>query len=538
MFHPQEKFQGSDSYRFPANEPALFGIICSLSFLIAFILAGNQIFFANWGVVDDWESFIWLGPDKNLPFSEIWNTLLTKTEVGVPAERFRPCYYFLKIVETAVWGTNVHLWYFTRTLEFTVFIASIWWITSRFVGIWLGAILLVPILVMPFWADVWARLGPSEAYGSAAVGVLLFAAYGIFAGRRPGLRTLGAIAITVATIILVGVKETFVPFAGLSVTLLLVACARQLLSLSLAGLLVAVICTAGGAIILFVEKTVAGGTDYYSNSLAFSPLVTIARSSFVHAISYWGPVYLAVGLSLAMVVRSQGQTLRRWATASSVTAAIFIFLVAMYVSQCVAYRSYLPLNMRYDFPGALFVPMNYCLLSCYVAYMARPYFPPWSNWIVVGVAILSGYLLIPTAASQFRPFNLPIATFRNIQRTNSFFRELQSIISAAKNAPGRPVILEAHEPWSWSYEPVLALSTYLEALGATNPVSIRLRSEDRSSGALDEGLKPSMTLLQDQGSQRFVPLATSVANMKDGCISVGVNGPPAAECTGFVIKTE
>ena len=47
-----------------------------------------------------------------------------------------------------------------------------------------------------------------------------------------------------------------------------------------------------------------------------------------------------------------------------------------------------------------------------------------------------------------------------------------------------------------------------------------------------------MTLLQDQGGQSFVPLATSIANMKDGCISVGVNGPPAAECTGFVIKTE
>ena len=353
MFHPQEKFQGSDSYHFPANEMALFGIICSLSFLIAFILAGNQIFFANWGVVDDWKSFIWLGPDKNLPFSEIWNTLLTKTEVGVPAGRFRPCYYFLKIVETAVWGTNVHLWYFTRTLEFTVFIASIWWITSRFVGIWLGAILLVPILVMPFWADVWARLAhrkPMGAPRSECCSSRLTAFSPV--GARPS--TLGAIAITVATIILVGVKETFVPFAGLSVTLLLVACARQLLSLPLAGLLVAVICTAGGAIILFVEKTVAGGTDYYSNSLAFSPLVTIARSSFVHTISYWVPVYLAEGLSLAMVVRSQGQTLRRWATASSVTAAIFIFLVAMYVSQCVAYRSHVPLNMRYDFPrGAL-----------------------------------------------------------------------------------------------------------------------------------------------------------------------------------------
>ena len=263
----------------------------------------------------------------------------------------------------------------------------------------------------------------------------------------------------------------------------------------------------------------------------------IARSSLFHAISFWGPVYLAAGLSLAMVERSHGQTLRRWATASSVVAALFVFLVALYVSQCVAYRSELPLNMRYDFPGALFVPINYCLLSCYVAYMARPHFPPSSNWIVVGVVILSGYLLIPKAVGQFRPLNLPKATIRNIQKTDRFFLEVQSIVSAAKNSPERPIILETHEPWSWSYEPVFALSTYLEVLGAKNPVSIRMHSEGRSE-ALEDGLKRSMTILQDQGNKRFVPLATSVANMKDGCISVGINGQAAPECTGFTIKTE
>jgi hypothetical protein len=533
-----DKFQASGRFHFPTNRLAAFGIICGLSFLIALMLAGNQIFYANWGLVDDWESFTWLGPGMNFPFSEIWNTLLTKTEVGMPAGRFRPAYYFLKMVETATWGANVHLWYLTRTLEFTVFITSIWWITSRFVGIWPAAVLLIPILAMPFWADVWARLGPSEAYGSGALGILLLGAYGVFAGQSAGVQRIGAIAITVATVILVGVKETFAPFAGLSIALLLIACARQLLSLPLAGLLVAVVSAVTGAIIFVVQKTVSGGSDYYANPIELSPLVPIARASFVHAISYWGPLYFAAGLSLALLERSNGQTLRRWATASSVTAAVFVFLVAMYVSQCVAYRSALPLNMRYDFPGALFVPMNYCLLSCYVAYMTRSYFPSWSNWIVIGAVILSGYLLITKAAGQFRPWSLPRATFHNIQRTDTFFRELQSIVTAARNSPGRPIILETYEPWSWAYEPVFAFKTYLESFGGKNPVSIRMHSSDRSSGALDDGLKRRMTILQDQGSQRFVPLAASVADMKDGCISVGINGPAVPECTGFAIKTE
>lgn len=538
MLQPPDNFPASGSYQLPANHWAVFGTILGLSFLIALALTGNQIFYANWGLVDDWEPFAWLGAEGSLPFSEIWNTLITKTEVGVPAGRYRPAYYSLKALEMATWGTNVHLWYFFRTLEFTVFIASIWWITSRFVGIWPAALLLIPVLAMPFWADVWARLGPSEAYGSGALGILLLGAHGVFAGQSARVRGGGAIAIAIATVILVGVKETLVPIAGLSVALLAIACARRLLSLPLVGLLVVVVCGATGAIMLAVQQTLSGGAEYYAKQIELSSLAAIATSSLLRSIAYWGPVYLAAGLALAMLERSRGRTLRRWATASLVTAGLFIFLVAMYVSQCIAYRGELPLNMRYDFPGGLFVPFNYCLLSCYVAYMTRPHFPPWSAWVVICAVILSGYLLIPKAASQFRPGSLPKATSRNIQRTDTFFRELQSIVAAARSSPTRPVILETYEPWSWAYEPVFALSTYLEALGAKNPVSIRMHSIDRTSEVLDDGLKRSMTTLQDQGSKRFVPLAATVANLKDGCISVGINGPAAPECTGFAIKTD
>jgi hypothetical protein len=65
-----------------------------------------------------------------------------------------------------------------------------------------------------------------------------------------------------------------------------------------------------------------------------------------------------------------------------------------------------------------------------------------------------------------------------------------------------------------------------------------MHSADGPSGALDEGLKRNMTALQDQGNERFVPLARNTANIKDGCISVGINGPPAPNCTGFRISGE
>jgi len=521
----------------PTNRLAEFAAICGLSFLIAFVLTGNQIFLANWGVVDDWEIFSWLGTKKSLPFSEIKNTLLTMTEVGAPAHRFRPSYYLLKMVEAATWGSSVHLWYLTRTVEFAVFIASIWWITSRFVGILVGGVLLIPTLVMPFWGDVWGRLGPSEAEGAAALGALLLGAYGLYAGETSRRRTFGAIVVSAATLFLVGAKETFVPFAGLSIPLLVTAYARQKISLIVAALLVAITCVFSVSMIFFVQKAISGGADYYGKPVELTSLLAIAQSSFIRSVVYWAPLYITAILWFALRERSQGQTLRRWASASSATVAVFAFLIVLFVSQCVAYRSELPLNMRYDFPGALFLPMNFCLLSCYVGYMARLQFSGKSIGIFISVIAL-GYLVIPNASSQFRPLAIPKATIRNIQRTSAFFRELQSMVSAAKESPDRAIILEVYEPWNWSFEPIFSLVAYLSAMDSKNTISVRMHPSDRSSETTDDGLKRRIAALQDQGERAISPLATSLANAKGMCISVGINGPSVPECTEFRISTE
>ena len=39
------------------------------------------------------------------------------------------------------------------------------------------AVLLLPMLFLPFWGGVWARLGPSEIYGTLALGLMLFGIY-------------------------------------------------------------------------------------------------------------------------------------------------------------------------------------------------------------------------------------------------------------------------------------------------------------------------------------------------------------------------
>src|ERR1700733_11760739 len=137
------------------------GIISSISAAIAFALIGRQVFSANWGLVDDHDTFRFIGTGQRMPITDFLQVLLTKTEIGdVSNGRFRPSYYLIMLLESAAWGKNVHLWYLARTVFFAVFIASLWWLLGKFIRLWLAGALLLPNLFLPFWGGGWARLGP------------------------------------------------------------------------------------------------------------------------------------------------------------------------------------------------------------------------------------------------------------------------------------------------------------------------------------------------------------------------------------------
>ena len=199
---------------FPQSRLLNFIVIVCLSAAFSYLLTGKQIALANWGMIDDHEMFTFLGPNLHLAPGDIWNTLLTKTEVGTLQGRFRPSYYLLKVIEAAAFGPNVHLWYLVNTVSFAIFLASIWWTTLRFAGIWLSGALTASIALLSLWADVWSRLGPSESFGAAAVGIGLFAADLVMFSARPLLRNVGAVILALAAITLAGLKETFIPLAA------------------------------------------------------------------------------------------------------------------------------------------------------------------------------------------------------------------------------------------------------------------------------------------------------------------------------------
>ena len=522
---------------FPRSNALNLLMIACLSGALSFLLIGRQVYLANWGMIDDHEIYYFLGPGLHLPLSEIWSTLLAKTEVGSLQGRFRPGYYALKLIETSLWGTNVHLWYCARTIGFAIFLSSIWWFMRRFVGIWLGGVLTVCISLLPLWAGVWSRLGTSEAYGAACIGIALFAAYFLFFSEASRTRNVSAIVLALATVALIGMKETFVPLAGGSAAALILAGVARRISWFVVVVLALVISAALGGIIAVVTRQLdASGADIYVKPIEFWPVLAIGGKGLLLAIRRTWWICAAPILFFAVARKMSPRRPAGWIAATGMAIAAYGFLVAMYAVQCAMYRSDFPLHSRYDFPAMLLIPSSLCVSACYIFYMARRFLSErTADYAQLAAAAL---VFLGVASGLGRPDNgkaLAAAVRTNIETTNSFYNELQLALGAAKKAPDSPIILEAYGPGA--YEPVFSLSIYLPALGARNRISVRLHPEEKSQGKLYDGLQQELADLEKAGTGAFTPLRDSLGSLPQGCVSIGINGVPDAACAGFQVKT-
>jgi hypothetical protein len=523
---------------FPQNRLLNFVAIVCLSGVFSYLLTGKQITFANWGLIDDSEIFTFLGPRLHLAPGEIWNTLLTKTEVGLlHGGRFRPTFYLLKTSEASLFGPNVHLWYLGNTICFAIFLSSIWWTTTRFVGIWLSGALTASIALLSLWADVWSRLGPSEIFGAASVGVMLFAANLVMFSGSPLIRNLGAVVLTLAAVALAGLKETFIPLAagGLALVFILAVIERRLPPVLMAVLACLILACIGGIGFVVSKELYAAGADHYGKSVG--PGVT-----FLYAVAggldgllrtLWLWILPLVFFQMLKVVPDR--PLGQWISGSRMAVGIYLFLVAMYAAQCGLYRMLFPHNSRYDFPAMLLIPLTCCLLACEVSCRLRDRFPQRVINYAQLMAAVFLILALVNANLGKPPPALAVAVKKNIELTNSFFDELQRLVRSAKEAPDSPIILEAHGPLA--FEAVFALPTYLSALGARNPVSVRFYPDAQARGALYDGLQQRLASMQDKDSGALTPLAKSLANRSHGCLSVGLYGAADSACTPFQMSS-
>ncbi len=212
---------------------------------------------------------------------------------------------------------------------------------------------------------------------------------------------------------------------------------------------------------------------------------------------------------------------------------VYGLLLVMYAAQCALYRSSFPHNSRYDFPAMLLVPLTCCILACEVWRQLRPFYPE-RTMDHAGLAA-AGFLAFALAIANLgKGPDLVVAVRKNIDVTTAFSGELQRIVLAARENPKRPIILEAYQ--AGAYEPVFSFQSYLAAYGVQNVVSVRLHLDDRSHGALYDGLRRLLVQMQDTGGRGLVPLRDNLAGGSQGCISIEIDGAPDANCAGFEVN--
>lgn len=520
-----------DRLLFPKSQIVRLLIVVVLSGSFAYSLTGKQISSAQWGLIDDHEVFKLLDRHDRLPPSEIWRAVILKTTEG---QVFRPAYYLTRVLEISVFGSNVHLWYLLNTACFAIFLGCLWWIMWPFAGGWLSGALTAYIALLPLWAGVWSRLGPSEIYGAACLGVMLLSSKLFLTATDTLARNVWAIALTLVTIAFIGMKETFLPFMTATAFLLFFAGWTKRLPLpTVVALSLLLFVCAGGLAFEIERRTGASGTDYYGRPVGIVLMAKLATWAFFEGglRTFWILFLPVVWLRILGVFHDKSFPELLWY--SRATVAFYLIILAMYAGQCGLYRTSFPTNMRYDFPAMLLIPATCCLVACDVSKRIRDRFPEMAASYAHFVA--AAFLIFAMASVSIRPTPaLLVETKNNINRTSAFFDELKRIVVAAKEDSSKPIILEAHS--AVTYEPVISMLAYLRALGADNPISIRNYPNPALNGTFYEGLQRTLDELQTFGGSDLIPLETSLAKSPSGCLSVGIFGPADAACLQFQIE--
>ena len=296
--------------------------------------------------------------------------------------------------------------------------------------------------------------------------------------------------MTVAALILIGAKETFVPLAGAAVAVFLFNGVTKRLPVWIVAVSVLLICAYASLVLFAMKKSVLdSGNDFYANKIDIWQMFEVGWYALYDTLIERGILAgcAAILLVSGCVAGWRRMNWREGVFSACVLVAVLSFMAAVYFTQVVFYHGELPTKMRYDFPASLFVPFSYLALTCYIFYGLRLILSVRvTNYISAFLAllILAVYLPMVTRAG---PSPLTKAVNMNIEKTNEFFHAVQAIAAAAQHSPGADIILEAYGPGA--YEPVFSVLSYVRALGADNSIAVRLHPAGTSYGVLYDSLE-------------------------------------------------
>lgn len=381
----------------------------------------------------------------------LWQSLydmLLATEVGhfPNGSRFRPFYYFVRIVKSILFENNSTVWFIFQTTVFFMALLAFGQAIKNTLPTAITALAMVLLASLPFNLDMWSRLGPGE--NGAFFFFMLF-----FLGlSRLGKNTWAWPICCLAATAAMGYKENFILlilplFAGYYYTTYVVKHKPSLLW-TIVPCLMSILLA-----IVFINILRGSASHVYAAS-------TSPESSIHIAIAYFTSFhFIACVLSILPIFFAKYFLEHEYHSPNikkevKLVFVVFWIVIILSCGNYVFYQGHIPIYMRYSFPYLFFLIIPSLLTASFYLHHLK------SHTLVkkFGVCCIVVLLLLTTYA-QGKIF---LHSLKQAAETQSFHR----LLSIGKKAEtlilvntGQPIHL---------YEPYFSLKRFSKA-GLTAP---------------------------------------------------------------------
>jgi hypothetical protein len=486
------------------------------SIFFSFYLWGENLK-AKWGVVDDHEIISFLGPSGSMSLAR-FPKLLMATEFSRPgiSQRYRPSYYLLRLGETFFWGDSPFLWYSCRLLLFAVTVMILWWLFSKYVGLFAGMLLTMYIFTFHYWADIWTRLGPAETY--AVFGTALYVAGFVRAlevireGENLSRRwSLDWLLMLLGAIVAMGSKENFVILLVPTVVLLVILWKKRRLditSMTASAVIGGFGVFISAAVSIALSKT---HKDIYANSVEPVGRLELLFQGMGNVFSngYFLAALIAIVASTAAVylyLKQQGDRdrylLLNRAVAKYFSASAVILFV--YISQYAFYSGKWPADNRYDFPGGLCLPI-FILVTAILLRDIGNVFTGSAYWRRCVSGLFSLLLCVLIIGRGYDPLRADSRV--NSEKTQIFSNGMVKVAEILRNDPNSILLFVSSS--AWDYEQVYSTALFLQNYGVTNPFYLYIYQHPKyATTGFEESLASQLLSLSRSGekNKNFYPM--------------------------------
>lgn len=482
---------------------------------------------AQWGFVDDHEIMHFIGSDYRTPINKVL-PIIKETEIARFGEypRFRPSYYLIRISETLLWGKNYQLWYGSRLLLLAASLLIFWRTISKIFGRGLSFVFLIKILELPFWSDLFTRLGPAETY---AVGGLALYVWGYATAISSDAKEnnlhakLSDIAYFIGGLVTIGVKENFI-FLGITSFLLLIMkivkkeFKASLLISSVIHLIYCIVVLL--AIFIATGKT---GVDIYSNTIDL-PSRSSLLLNFLAVREYQYIIFAYIILVLYKLKKTTRFHVSKLLSSSKIFNLLLLLCCISYlVFNFIYYNGGWPNGTRYDFPG---MPLLY-IISAYLIFNYYQDVIVIINRKWLKILIISIYIIYASMTLNIQAFrHHQASSHSNVLKTKAFTKKIEQQAQTLVSNPSHELFIVTNNPAD--FELINSYERFLRSLGAKNSMALITQfPNDLRASALDSSLAKQLIEVEKNGYWSFLP-ASQIRGVN--CFNLVLSGQGLTHC--------